>query len=358
MVASSLADDASANPAITTAKIEAERPGSDRYKQDHMSLIFQRGLSFSGFERNKVFFGGSDGGYVDLSDVSGADTDADARAVLVADFDDDGDADLFVNAIQREQHLLYRNNLDGVAPNRFAKFRLRAARGHPDAIGAIVRVHRGSVVQAQVLTCGSGFESQNALELIFGLGGVNKARVTVRWPGREEEDFGEIEAGGRYVLTEGAGKPSPFAAKTFRFVDPAPRGVKVRLGDRLGSLALKTVTGEDKTLDLTQEKRKTLLNFWATTCASCVAELPELAKLHTGETYRVIAVNLDPPSQRDAILELWSKLSLPFDTFLIGDKDADRLFDVARMGIPLSIVVGADGRIERILQGRIREGQL
>ena len=54
MVASSLSedDDASSRKLIDRANIKSERPGSDRYQQNHMALIFQQGLSFSGYERD------------------------------------------------------------------------------------------------------------------------------------------------------------------------------------------------------------------------------------------------------------------------------------------------------------------
>ncbi|MEM7261213.1 MAG: hypothetical protein AAF488_04425, partial [Planctomycetota bacterium] len=135
VVASTLteAEEASTVESVERAKIEGERVGSDRYKDNHMAMIFREGLSFSGFERNKVFFGVDGGnGYADLSDVSGADTEADARATIAADFDDDGDADLFVNAIQRDAHYLFRNDVgDG---GNFIKLRLTATAGAPSAI--------------------------------------------------------------------------------------------------------------------------------------------------------------------------------------------------------------------------------
>ncbi|MFQ5654904.1 MAG: hypothetical protein ACE5GW_09260, partial [Planctomycetota bacterium] len=123
------------------ARIESERAGSDRYRETHMGLIFQEGLSFSGFERNRVFLGGgggAGGSYLDISDLSGADSEGDCRATVPADFDDDGDLDLFVNAIQRDCHMLYRNDAGAGSGNRSVKVRLEAVDGHPDAIGAIV----------------------------------------------------------------------------------------------------------------------------------------------------------------------------------------------------------------------------
>jgi thiol-disulfide isomerase/thioredoxin len=358
VVASSIGDEGGDDQkAIASANIKVERPGSDRYQENHMALIFEQGLSFSGFERNKTFIGQDGMRYQDLSDVCGADTDADSRASVVADFDDDGDPDLFVNAIQREQHMLFRNDAGVPGPNNFLKVKLRAVGGHPDAIGAIVKVGRGRRVQAQVLSCGSGFESQNSLELVFGLGADSEARVSVRWPGRAVEDFGVVKAGGRYLLVENAAQPATYPAQTFRFKDPAPRGFRLAIGDRLERLALRELDGSAKEVSVTGEK-PVLLNFWATTCASCVAELPLLGKLHGEGKYRVVAVSLDPTESTPAIEKLRAKLSLPFPIYLISDKKAGGLLDLQRMGIPLSVLLSPDGRVLRVLQGRLREGEL
>lgn len=358
VLASSIADDGDdEQKVIQSANIKTERPGSDRYQANHMALIFEQGLSFSGFERNKTFIGQDGMRYQDVSDVCGADTDADCRASVVADFDDDGDPDLFVNAIQREQHMLFRNDAGVPGPNKFLKVKLRAVEGHPDAIGAIVKVGRGGRVQAQVLSSGSGFESQNSLELLFGLAADTEARVSVRWPGRSEEDFGVVKAGGRYLLVENAGEPATYPAQTFRFKDPAPPGFRLAIGDRLESLALRQLDGSAKQVSLTGEK-PVLLNFWATTCASCVAELPLLGKLHDEGKYRVVAVSLDPVESAPAVERLRAKLSFPFPVYLINDKQAGKLLDLGRVGIPLSVLLSPDGRVQRALQGRIREGEL
>ena len=91
MVASSIGDStqSTAKDVVKKAAIDIERPGSDRYQETHMAEIFQQGLSFSGFERNKVFFGRGDTKFLDLSDISGADSKGDCRAAVVADFDAD-----------------------------------------------------------------------------------------------------------------------------------------------------------------------------------------------------------------------------------------------------------------------------
>ena len=338
-----------------TAKIRDESTGSDRYQSNHQSQIFDQGFSFSGFERNRVFLGGAKMRYLDLSDVSGADTDADCRATVVADFDDDGDPDLFTNAIQRETHFLFRNDVGNRSGNGFVKIRLSGDLPQHHAVGAIVKLRVGDRVQAQLLSCGTGFESQNDNELIFGLGKAEQATVTVRWPGRAEENFGAVAAGGRYQLVEGSGRATPIEARPFQFGTPPPPGMKVRVGDSLTQLAVETLDGKSETLDVRGTK-PVLLNFWSTTCASCIAELGDLDKINRAGEYQVICLNLDPASRNSVSKRLWESKGGSLPVYRMDAREAVKYFDLDRLAIPVSLWLSADGEIERLHQGQLPEG--
>ncbi|MEM7164785.1 MAG: ASPIC/UnbV domain-containing protein [Planctomycetota bacterium] len=337
------------------ANIREQETGSQRYQADHMGLIFQEGLSFSGFERNKVFLGRAGMHYLDLSDVSGADSDMDCRATVVADFDDDGDPDLFVNAIQRETHLLYRNDVGSSQGNRSIKVRLRAKSGNLQAIGAIVKLRVDGRVQAQPVCCGSGFEAQDDLELIFGVGKAAQGTLTVRWPGGTEETFGSAQAGGRYLLVEGTGKLDSYAARTFTFGDPPIPGLNLKVGDSLPNLSLLALAGTAVELDLRSDST-VLLNFWSTTCASCIAELPQLQALAAAGKTRVVAINMDPPGRAPVAQKLWDSKKLTFPSYRIDARQLQKYFDVERLAIPVSIWVQG-GKIVRIHQGQLPEDE-
>ncbi len=342
---------------VKKADVIKSRAETVDYQMEHARLIFDEGLSFSGFERNKVFINQEGMRFADISDVSGADSELDCRATLVADYDDDGDPDIFVNSIQRELHLLYRNDVQHGPKTQFVKVQLKATTGHPDAIGATVRVRTKKGVQAQVLSCGSGFESQNSLELIFGLGEENSASLLVTWPGGKEEDFGRVEAGQRCLLVEGTKKVQFYKAQTFTFKEPLPPGIKVTLGATLENLDAIDLEGKEHKYSLKGEK-PILLNFWATTCISCVQEMPLLEKLHQEGKYKVVGVSLDPPTATDRIQGLKKKLNLTLPLIRVTGKQADTLFDLSRLPIPLTLILTADGKIEKMIQGKLREGQL
>jgi len=183
------------------------------YKGGHNRLIFNDGRSLAGHQRDHLWRNAGQDGFVDLSDVSGADSQLDGRAVVAADFDDDGDVDLFVHEMEGERHRLYRN--DAVAAGAgFLKIRLRATKSQWQAIGAEVVVRGGSAGPcSQVLQCGSGYLSCQPPELVFGLGRAAAGMVEVFWPDGVHESFGRIPAASRVLLVEGAGKPAPFAPR-------------------------------------------------------------------------------------------------------------------------------------------------
>ena len=64
----------------------------------------------------------------------------------------------------------------------------------------------------------------------------------------------------------------------------------MRAGASLPSLDLLSVDGKPQRVS-TASELPVLINFWATNCASCLAEMKELARLHAEKKHHVIAVS-------------------------------------------------------------------
>lgn len=78
---------------------------------------------------------------------------------------------------------------------------------------------------------------------------------------------------------------------------------------------LKSLDGKIRTLQSYQGK-KIMLNFWATWCPPCVAELPALSQIaqrYKDKDLVVITVNTDPESQWAKVRELYAKNSYKFE---------------------------------------------
>jgi hypothetical protein len=125
----------------------------------------------------------NDGGkLVDVSRLAGPgfQTSVSARGLAVGDCDDDGDLDLLVTAMDGPPVLL-RN--DSPRRGHWLKLRLLNRHGGP-AINARVMLTAGKRLQTRELRSGSTYQSQNALELHFGLGEAAKVdTLEILWPG-------------------------------------------------------------------------------------------------------------------------------------------------------------------------------
>lgn len=107
-------------------------------------------------------------------------TSAATRSATWADFDRDGDLDLYVTLANGQANQLLRN--DSTNPRRL-EIALLGRASNRDGYGATVRVRTGPRVQHRVVSGGSGFGSQPSAPVEFGLGnGVQADSVVVDWP--------------------------------------------------------------------------------------------------------------------------------------------------------------------------------
>ena len=371
MLASSVGERRGSNGSVSAARgFATEEVGSAGYLARHNRQMFEDGRSFSGNERDKLFFNRGNGTFADISDLSGCDSPNDGRAAIACDFDDDGDVDLFVHELQRERHALYRNEL-GAGYGGFLKLRLRATSGQWEAVGATVivrfRADEGGAegICAQVLSRGSGFLSSQPAELIFGLGEAERATVEVRWPGGALESFGELAADTRALLVEGSGEPQALAARTTRLPDPLPLGLRVAEGEVLPPFVALSARGRETVVDplkLAGGKRL-YLNLWASYCAPCVAELPLLQELHERGEVAVAALSMDAPADLVDARRLFERRGARFPGYFLGAKASEgseavaveSLLDLERLPIPTTLVLEPDGRIAEIIRGPLRD---
>jgi peroxiredoxin len=98
--------------------------------------------------------------------------------------------------------------------------------------------------------------------------------------------------------------------------------------------------------------RVVLVNFWATSCAICVAEMPALAGLHRRLAPRglaTIAVAM-PYDRPDFVLHYAQRSALPFPVALDPSGTITQAFGPVR-GTPTLVVVDRGGRIVHTLEG-------
>ena len=108
------------------------------------------------------------------------------------------------------------------------------------------------------------------------------------------------------------------------------------------------------------KKRKLIVNFWATWCAPCVQEMPELSALQseiTSKNIQIIGVGIDNAAN---ITQFSTKHQINYPLYVAGPEAVTLLsqFGNPAGGLPFTLLIGEDGQIKRTYLGRLRLEQL
>jgi hypothetical protein len=138
------------------------------------------GRSLGGYEQKRVWVNDGAGRFREVAQVVGVTDVSDGRSLAFADFENRGVMDAVV-ANQNGPVLYYRNSV--VPGNKWIEFELEGRAANRSAIGTRVTVFWNGKRQAQEVSGGSGFCSQNQRRLHFGLGKADAVdKVEIRWP--------------------------------------------------------------------------------------------------------------------------------------------------------------------------------
>jgi len=103
----------------------------------------------------------------------------------------------------------------------------------------------------------------------------------------------------------------------------------------------------------------TLVNFWATWCGPCKAELPELVRIsrrYADRGFRIIGVATDRvPNSASLVAEYIVKYGIPYQVVL-STQEVERAFGNVRQ-MPTSILVDREGRIVDTMIGMRSEAE-
>jgi tetratricopeptide (TPR) repeat protein len=160
------------------------------------------GPEMSRMEPNVLFLQRGDGTFADVTQAAGVGNLGKGHGATFADYDADGDVDLYAGLGGHYNadvwpNALYRN--DGPTG---ASLAIRAMVGHRDAIGARIAVHAGEqVVRAQIAS-GFGFGSTNAPPAVAGLGSAAAESIVIVWPDGRRQAWSDVPASGHLTLRQ------------------------------------------------------------------------------------------------------------------------------------------------------------
>ncbi len=138
------------------------------------------GMSWSGYQKKKLFRNLGSQSFKEISAEAGVDNDLDGRGVGVGDFDDDGILDFYqTNA---DQPGLFYHGVTEKA-GHWIELMLTGTKSNRDAIGARVTVKAGGLSLMREVNGGNGYSGQSTKRLHFGLGTASKIdSLEIRWP--------------------------------------------------------------------------------------------------------------------------------------------------------------------------------
>lgn len=124
-------------------------------------------------------------------------------------------------------------------------------------------------------------------------------------------------------------------------------------------LALKDPFGAD--VSLTQLKgRIVVLNFWATFCAPCKAEMPDLAAVqneYAALGVQVIGASTDEASDRAKVLQFVKDVKVNFPVWM-GATTADMVRFGLGEALPGTVVIDRSGKIVKVISGVVKVADL
>lgn len=154
-----------------------------------------------------LYFSNGDGSFTQISEGDIVTRLGYSSGVGAADYDNDGDLDLFLANWENQDNFFYNNTAEG---NNWLHVRCEGISSNAGGIGVKVKITAtigGDVVeQMREIRTDNGHRSQSSVEATFGLGDAAVVdRMTVVWPSGITDIYSEISSNQIMVAGEGQG---------------------------------------------------------------------------------------------------------------------------------------------------------
>ncbi len=145
------------------------------------------------------------------------------------------------------------------------------------------------------------------------------------------------------------------------FLSFVAAAVLLVLGQAQAESAIEQISPDDlKTILQAEQGNVVVLNLWATWCAPCLVEIPDLQKLEADiadQNVSLIGISVDEPRGSTRHIEDMRDRRFPgFRTYARDNRDTDYLVSVVDPAwnevVPTTYIIGRDGSVHTRIQGK------
>ena len=126
--------------------------------------------------------------------------------------------------------------------------------------------------------------------------------------------------------------------------------------DAIMGLTLPDLDGRPQAIAQWRDK-VLVVNYWASWCAPCVEEIPAFSRLqrqYAAQGVQFVGIGIDHPENMQAFVKA-TPISYPL---LVADPAASQMPGLQIKGLPYTLVIGPDGRVQGSRLGRLDESRL
>ena len=162
--------------------------------------IVKNGHNLSCYERNRTWMNIRGANFIDLSYLTGADSDGDGRCIVAGDFRNNGRQDLVVRQVGGGPLLFFENNF----PQRhYLKVSLRGHESNRLGVGARLKAIVNGQQLIREMNPINSYRSQMPNLVHFGLGDAERVeRLEIRWPSGKTQVLADLKADSHIVVDE------------------------------------------------------------------------------------------------------------------------------------------------------------
>jgi len=152
-------------------------------------------------DKTRAFVLGDDMVYEDRADELGLGDREEGRGIVCADFDNDGDIDIFQLHRNEDNAASYFRNES--QENNYLKVRLNGTPPNTEAAGARIYATINGTTQMREIMIGNNFTSQNPTDQTIGLGASSQVdTLRVEWPDGTETIMTAVQAGQQIAINQ------------------------------------------------------------------------------------------------------------------------------------------------------------